>query len=115
MCHYMVGVAERSGKAGVGFGGRLLGLASILDVSGSVIDLSTRASAAFRSNGRVVAFMDVWMTWTVVKCPVGRNRGHRKVLGNVTVKARDAATIWGHCLRAGWYSSVDERVHKASG
>lgn len=63
--------------------------------------------------------MDMWMTWMVMKCPVGRNQGNKKVLGNVIVKVRNAATIWGSLnllivLGLGG-SSVDERVHKTSG
>lgn len=63
--------------------------------------------------------MDMWMTWMVMKCPVGRNQGNKKVLGNVTMKVRDAATIWGPLnlvivLELGG-SSVDERVHKTLG
>lgn len=63
--------------------------------------------------------MDMWMAWMVTKCPVGRNQGNKKVLGNVTVKVGDAATIWGPTnllivLGLGG-SSADERVHKALG
>lgn len=39
--------------------------------------------------------MDMWMTWMVTKRPVGRNQGNKVVLGNVTVKVGDTATIWG--------------------
>lgn len=63
--------------------------------------------------------MDMWMTWMVTKRPVGRNQGNKVVLGNVTVKVGDTATIWVPInllivLGLGG-SSADEHVHKALG